>query len=109
MDDELRKCHDDHGGVIETLKMLGQYVFDLPSDVISAMKSSVPSVLEEQTLGLVSFFERFLFPNLPSIPADVRNPIVHHGLRYNLRKVNRRREARIFVQEDQLYSLFVRW
>ena len=82
LDDELRKCHDDHGGVIETLKMLGQYVFDLPSDVISAMKSSVPSVLEEQTLGLVSFFEHFLFPNLPSIPADVRNPIVHHGLRY---------------------------
>ena len=82
LDDELRKCHDDHGGVIETLKMLGQYIFDLPSDVISAMKSSVPSVLEEQTLGLVSFFERFLFPNLPSIPADIRNPIVHHGLRY---------------------------
>ena len=82
LDDELRKCHDDHGGVIETLKMLGQYVFDLPSDVISAMKSSVPSVLEEQTLGLVSFFKRFLFPNLPSIPADIRNPIVHHGLRY---------------------------
>ena len=82
LDDELRKCHDNHGGVIETLKMLGQYVFDLPSDVISAMKSSVPSVLEEQTLGLVSFFERFLFPNLPSIPADIRNPIVHHGLRY---------------------------
>ena len=82
LDDELRKCHDDHGGVIETLKMLGQYVFDLPSDVINAMRSSVPSVLEEQTLGFVSFFERFLFPNLPSIPADIRNPIVHHGLRY---------------------------
>ena len=82
LDDELRKCHDDHGGVVETLKILGQYVFDLPSDVISAMKSSVPSVLEEQTLGLVSLFERFLFPNLPSIPADIRNPIVHYGLRY---------------------------
>ena len=82
LDDELRKCHDNHGGVIETLKILGEYVFDLPSDVINAMKSSVPSVLEEQTLGLVSFFERFLFPNLPSIPADIRNPIVHHGLRY---------------------------
>ena len=82
LDDELRKCHDNHGGVIETLKILGEYVFDLPPDVISAMKSSDLSVLEEQTLGLVSFFERFLFPNLPSIPADIRNPIVHHGLRY---------------------------
>ena len=82
LDDELRKCHDNHGGVIETLKILGEYVFDLPPDVISAMKSSDLSVLEEQTLGLVSFFERFLFLNLPSIPADIRNPIVHHGLRY---------------------------
>ena len=80
LDDELRKCHDDHGGVIETLELLDQYVFNLPSDVISTMKSSIPVVLEKQTLGIVSFFKRFLFPNLPSIPAEKRNPIVHHGL-----------------------------
>ena len=74
LDDELRKCHDDYGGVIETLERLAQYVFNLPSDVISTMKSSIPLVLEKQTLGIVSFFERFLFPNLPSIPAGIRNP-----------------------------------
>ena len=88
LDDELRKHQDDR--VIKTLQSLGEYVFDLPSDVINAMKksvdSSVTAVLQKRTLSLVSFFERFLFPNLPSISADLRNPIVHHGLRYILEK-----------------------
>ncbi len=84
LDDELRELDDDR--VVKTLQSLGVYVFDLPPDVINAMKTSVDSsvtaVLQERTLSLVSFFEYFLFPNLPSISADLRNPIVHRGLRY---------------------------
>jgi sacsin len=82
--DELRE-QDDNDRVIKTLQSLGEHVFGLPSDVINAMKnyvdSSVTAVLQKQTLSLLSFFEHFLFPNLPSISADLRNPIVHHGLR----------------------------
>ena len=88
LDDELRKLDDDR--VVKTLQSLGVYVFDLPSDVINAMKTSVDSsvtaVLQERTLSLVSFFKYFLFPNLPSISADLRNPIVHRGLRYIFRE-----------------------
>ena len=84
LDDELRKLDDDR--VVKTLQSLGVYVFDLPSDVINAMKNSVDSsvtaVLQKRTLSLVSFFEHFFFPNLPSISADLRNPIVQRGLRY---------------------------
>jgi sacsin len=84
LDDELRKYQDDR--VIKTLQSLGKYVFDLPFDVINAMKNSVDSsvstVLKDRTLSLLSFFKHFLFPNLPSISADLRNPIVHHGLHY---------------------------
>jgi sacsin len=84
LDNELRRHQDDK--VVKTLRSLDIHVFDLPSDVIDAMKtvvdSSVTAVLGEQTLSLVSFFEHFLFPNLHSIPADLRNPIVHRGLGY---------------------------
>ena len=84
LDDELRRHHDDK--VVQTLQSLGEYVFDLPSDVINAMKTvvntSVTTVLEKQTLSLGSFFENFLFPNLENISADLRNPIVHRGLCY---------------------------
>ena len=84
LDDELRELDDDR--VVKTLQSLGVHVFDLPSDVINAMKTSVDSsvaaVLQKRTLSLVSFFEHFLFPKLPSISADLRNPIVHRGLRY---------------------------
>ena len=83
LDDELRELDDDR--VVKTLQSLGVYVFDLPPDVINAVKTSVDScvtaVLQKRTLSLVSFFEYFLFPNLPSISADLRNPIVHRGLR----------------------------
>ena len=84
LDDKLRK----HEGnkVVKALQSLGKYVFDLPPDVINAMKESADryskEIFQRQTLTLVSFFERFLFPNLHSVPADLRNPIVHEGLRY---------------------------
>ena len=82
--DELRKHEDDK--IVKTLQSLGEYVFDLPSDVIRAMREvvdiSVTVVLEKQTLSLVSFFRDFLFPNLHSISSDLRNPIVHRGLSY---------------------------
>ena len=84
LDDELRKREDDR--VMKTLQVLGKHVFNLPSDVISAMKNSVSGsvaeVLQKQTVSLLSFFKSHLFPNLSSIPPDLRNPIVHDGLRY---------------------------
>ena len=88
LDDELRQHHNDR--VVKTLQSLDKYVFDLPPDVINAMKNSLDSsvtyVIKKRTLSLVSFFKRFLFPNLPYIPAHLRNPFVHHGLRYILEK-----------------------
>ena len=84
LDDELREHKENE--VVKTLQSLGEYVFDLPSKVIDAMKNKADSssndILRQQTLTFVSFFVRFLFPNLHSIPADLRNPIVHQGLRY---------------------------
>ncbi|XP_028396659.1 sacsin-like [Dendronephthya gigantea] len=86
LDDELRS--HDHDRVVRTLKFIEIHVFDLPSDVVTAMKDSasdsVQNVLQKQTLNFVSFFELHLFPKLEVIPADLRNPIVHDGLRYLL-------------------------
>ena len=78
LDDELRNHEDDK--VVKTLQSLGKNVFDLPSEVISAMRTVVD--IKVHTLSLVSFFTDFLFPNLRSVSPDLRNPIVHRGLSY---------------------------
>ena len=57
-------------------------------------------MVERQILSLLSFFEKFLFPNLSKIPAEMRDPIVLHGLRYVLEESSRSKKL------EPLYKMY---
>ena len=58
-----------------------QNVFHLPETVIKSFeRSGLHEELRNRILNLESFFKKFLFPNLPTIPQHLRDPIVCCGL-----------------------------
>ena len=67
--------------IVETLQLLEQNVFHLPETVIKSFeRSGLHEELRYRILNLESFFKKFLFPNLPKIAQQLRDPIVCCGL-----------------------------
>ena len=67
--------------VTESLELLGERVFQLPTEIHASLeKSGQHKILRQRTLDLKTYFEKFFFPNLAEIPQRIRVPIVCHGL-----------------------------
>ena len=75
--EDLRKAP----GALETLRLLGQNLFDLTVEVcFSLTKSGHDETLQRRTLTLENFLKGFFFPNIARIPKELRDPLVWFGL-----------------------------
>ena len=67
--------------VTEAMQCLNANVFQLPDDICTTLKEcGQAETLQERTLTLLQFFIEFFFPNIKTLPHEVRNPLVLFGL-----------------------------